>query len=108
MIQMTSTTSILLAIQPADFRAGIDRFASICLNELSQDPRSGTYFVFINRSRTMIRILAYDKNGYCLHTKRISKGKFIGWPTGQQSITTFEAKQLQRLLWGMPMINKTP
>ena len=77
MIQMTSSTPILLAIQPADFRTGIDRFASICLNELSQDPRSGTYVVFINRSRTMIRILAYDKNGYCLHTKRPNGEMFL-------------------------------
>ena len=106
MIQLTASTKILLAVEPGDFRKGIDGFCAVCLNELDQDPRSGTYFVFINRSKTMIRILSYDTNGYFISTKRLSKGKFKGWPTGQQPMTAVEAKHLQRLLWGKYPIQK--
>jgi hypothetical protein len=42
--------------------------------------RWGTLFVFINRSKTMVRTLAYDGTGFWLMTKRLSKGKFQGWP----------------------------
>lgn len=67
---------ILQAINPADFRCGIDGFVAICRRQLAQDPRSGILFVFINRNKTMIRALSYDGTGFWLMTKRLSKGKF--------------------------------
>ena len=57
MIRMTASTPILLATQPADFRKGIDGFVALCTRELGQEVRSTTLFVFINRGKTMIRIL---------------------------------------------------
>ena len=60
MIHLTADTHILLATEPADFRKGIDGLAYICKDRLSSNPRSGTLFVFINRSRTMVRTLVYD------------------------------------------------
>lgn len=80
MIQLTVNTPILLATQPVDFRKGIDGFVSLCQSVLQMSPRNGHYFVFINRSRTMIRLLSYDGQGYWLATKRLSKGHFQGWP----------------------------
>lgn len=105
MIAMTSSTKIVLAIQPGDFRKGIDGFVAVCRHALGEDPRSGTYFVFINRRKTMIRLLSYDKNGYYLCTKRLSKQTFKGWPTGECAVTPCEAKQLQQLLWGKAPID---
>ena len=84
MILLTHETTIRLGVAPADFRRGIDGFVALCKNELLQEPRDGCVFVFINKARTMIRALSYDGTGYWLMTKRISKGRFTGWPTGQQ------------------------
>ncbi len=98
MIQLSADTKILLAPSPQDFRKGIDGFAALCRQQLKQDPQSGLIFVFINRSKTMVRLLAYDDNGFWLMTKRLSKGKYINWPSGDQPITTFHAKQLRLLL----------
>ena len=60
MIQITPQMRILVAIEPVDFRAGIDRLCAICRQRLKADPLSGTVFVFINRKRTAIRVIAYD------------------------------------------------
>jgi transposase len=100
MIHLTADTQILLAIAPADFRSGIDGLAAVCRQKLSHNPRSGTLFVFINRSKTMVRALAYDGTGFWLMTKRLSKGKFQGWPTSNESIEPFAARQLRQLLTG--------
>jgi len=100
MIQLSAHTRILLATQVTDFRKGIDSLVALCRQSLLQDPRSGTYFVFINRSQTMIRVLVYDGSGFWLMTKRLSKGRFQGWPHGTASVSTWDAKQLSRLVLG--------
>ena len=100
MIHLTATTPILLAREPADFRAGIDGFVARCEQHLQQNPRSGTLFIFINRRATMIRILAYDTNGYWLMSKRLSSGRFGGWPRSGEPLSRLQAVELRRLLAG--------
>ena len=100
MIQLSHQSRILLATQAADFRKGIDGLVAVCRLELEKDPRSGTYFVFINRSRTMIRVLAYDGSGFWLMTKRLSKGRFHGWPSSASQSNNVDAKALRILLSG--------
>ncbi len=100
MIRLTQDTAIVIALQPADFRKGIDGFVALCQHHLHQDAKSGTIFVFINRARTMIRMLAYEHNGYWLMTKRLSKGHYRAWPSGQSPVHTLQAAQLRQLLAG--------
>ncbi len=95
MIQLTATTPIRLAREPADFRLGIDGLVARCRG-LPQDPRSGTLYVFINRRATMIRILAYDHNGYVLMTKRLSPGRYRGWPREGQAVGARQAVERRR------------
>ena len=52
MIQLTPQMRILVALQPADFRRGIDGLASVCKETLREDPFSGCVFVFRNRRAT--------------------------------------------------------
>ena len=52
MIQITPHMRILVAVEPIDFRAGIDGLAANCRKHLQADPFSGTLFVFGNRART--------------------------------------------------------
>jgi len=100
MIQLTAYTRILLATQATDFRKGIDGIVALCRHELNKDPTNGTYFVFINRSKTMIRVLVYDGTGFWLMTKRLSKGRFQGWPNNASTLSAMEAKRLSRLVLG--------
>ena len=100
MIQITPQMRILLAIEPADFRCGIDGLARLCRERLSSDPMSGAMFVYRNRSATAIRCLVYDGQGFWLAHKRLSSGRFAWWPkdaTGNSK--DLLAHELQLLLW---------
>jgi transposase len=102
MIHLTTDSQILLATEPADFRMGIDGLAARCRGTLAAEPRSGVLFVFINRSKTMIRTLAFDGTGFWLMTKRLSKGKFKGWPGAKKALHPVAASHLRQLLTGDP------
>jgi len=99
MLYLTKETRILLAIEPVNFRNQIDGLIALCEQALSANPRSGQLFVFINRARTMIRILCYENGGYWLATKRLSKGRYSLWPN-KKGITSHPllASDLTRLL----------
>ena len=101
MIQLTTHMRILVAIEPADFRKGIDGLARVCREQLSQDPFKGTLFVFRNRRATSVKILVYDGQGFWLCQKRLSRGRFRRWPDSSTALTrTLEAPQLTVLLSG--------
>src|SRR5271157_4846429 len=81
MIQITPQMRILVAIEPCDFRKGIDGLARVCKEVLKQDPFSGWVFVFRNRPATALKALVYDGQGFWLCHKRLSSGKFGWWPS---------------------------
>jgi len=99
MIQVTPQMRILVAVEPADFRKGIDGLARVARVELEEDPLSGAVFVFRNRRATAVKILIYDGQGFWLCQKRLSQGRFRFWPSGQEP-RDLEAHELQVLLRG--------
>jgi transposase len=99
-ISVNPTMRILVAVEPADFRKGIDGIAALCRQRLAQDPLSGSVFVFRNRRGTAIKLLFYDGQGFWLCQKRLSRGRFSSWPSGDAGSRALEAHQLQVLLAG--------
>jgi transposase len=91
---------ILVAVEPADFRKGIDGLARLCREDLGSDPFLGTVFLFRNRRATAIKVLVYDGQGFWLCHKRISQGRFRFWPADTKATRTLEAHQVQLLLSG--------
>ncbi len=103
MIQITPQMRILVAIEPADFRRGIDGIARLCKEACASDPFSGTVYVFRNRRRTAIKVLVYDGQGFWLCHKRLSRGRFVYWPAHAGTLratTRMPAAELQVLLFG--------
>jgi transposase len=100
-IQITPHVRVLVALEPADFRKGIDGIARLCWERLHTDPLSGTAFVFRNRRGTGLRILVYDGQGLWLCYKRLSSGRFRSWPAaGDGASVTLQAHELSVLLFG--------
>jgi len=98
MIQITPQMRILVAVEPTDFRRGIDGLARQCRQALQSDPFSGALFIFRNRSAKAIKILAYDGQGFWLCQKRLSTGRFRFWPGGGEAVKGLQAHELQVLL----------
>lgn len=80
MLQITPHMKILVAVEPADFRRGIDGLVRLCRESLQHDPFSGAVFVFRNRRGTALKVLVYDGQGFWLCHKRLSQGRFPWWP----------------------------
>jgi transposase len=100
MIQITPQMRIFLAVEPADFRKGIDGLAQVCRQVLGKDPFSGYLFIFRNKRANAIKVLMYDGQGLWLCQKRLSKGRFTGWPGKDGSCTRqLAVHELQLLIW---------
>ena len=74
---------------------GIDGLCSVCRRELDADPFCGALFVFRNKTRTALRILAYDGQGFWMCHKRLSNGHIGQWPQNSR----IDAFELQSLIW---------
>jgi transposase len=105
MLQITPQMKILVAVEPTDFRRGIDGLARLCRDTLHQDPFVGAVFVFRNRKATALKLLMYDGQGFWLCHKRLSRGHFPWWPSAADGIAQrLAAHQLAVLLAaGNPM-----
>ena len=100
MIQITPQMRILVAVEPVDFRKGIDGLAAMCRGALSRDPFSGTLFVFCSRRRHALKCLVYDDQGFWLCQKRLSQGRFRAWPqSGTSASLPLDPHELHLLLW---------
>jgi len=99
MLQLTPQMRIYLAVQPVDFRKGIDGLAYVCKRTLDIDPFSGVLFVFRNRRGTALKILIYDGQGFWLCMKRFSKGKLNWWPERNDAICHLSVSKLHILLY---------
>jgi len=99
MIQVTPQMRVLVAVEPVDFRRGIDGLVRLCKTHLRTDPFSGTVFVFRSRRATAVKVLVYDGQGFWLCQKRLSAGRFRWWPSGAGAgASSLEAHELQILL----------
>ena len=68
--------------QPVDMRKSFDGLYALTRQQLNQNPLSGDLFVFISRRAIQVKILYFDRSGFCVWTKRLERGTFISnWST---------------------------
>ena len=99
MLQLTPQSRIFLALEPVDFRKGIDGLAAVCRRVMEQNPMNGALYVFRNRRATALKILFYDGQGFWLCTKRLSQGRWHWWPRAETPTCPLSARELHILLW---------
>lgn len=76
MFSLSSSHRYLLYAQPTDMRKSFDALCGIVRNELQRNPLSGEVFIFLNRSRTHIKLLHWEGGGLVLYYKRLERGTF--------------------------------
>lgn len=99
MLALSPSQRILLAVQPVDFRKGIDGLIGLSRQQLNENPLLGTLFVFTNRRRTALKLLIYDGQGFFLILKRFSEGRLRWWPDGPGPGHALAVRELSILLW---------
>lgn len=91
---------VYLAVGSTDMRKAINGLSILVEQAMDLDPFSGDLFVFCNRKRTIIKILYWDHNGFCLWHKRLEEHTFA-WPEAGDETVMIGSKQLGWLLAGL-------
>ncbi len=93
-------TEVFICLHPVDFRKGINGLSILVEAELEKDLFSERLFVFRNRGRDKVKILYWERNGFCLWQKRLEKDRFQ-WPKpGLDKVSVITGQQLNWLLDG--------
>ncbi|WP_159634659.1 IS66 family insertion sequence element accessory protein TnpB [Sphingobacterium composti Ten et al. 2007 non Yoo et al. 2007] len=59
-----------------DMRKSFDGLCGLIISVMQRQPTSGEVFVFLNRSRTHIKLLHWEHGGFVLYYKRLESGTF--------------------------------
>ena len=76
MLSLPSSTRVFVYRGAMDMRCSFERLSAAVKHVLVQDPLSGHLFVFLNRQRTHVKILYFDRTGYAIWYKRLESGTF--------------------------------
>jgi len=82
-------------------RRSFDGLIAVVRNVLREDPLSGTLFVFVNRKRTYLKAVYWDRTGFCLFAKRLERGRFT-FP-GVSRTEELSDRALRLILDGIPL-----
>ena len=103
MLSLPPAVRIFLATQPTDMRKQFDGLAIEVRRLIAQDPLSGHLFVFFNRRRTLVKVLYWDRNGFCLMAKRLERGSFRLPEAGARGVLEVEAAELGLIIEGLDL-----
>jgi transposase len=95
-----SRVRVYLYGQAVDMRKSFDGLYAVARAAFPQDPTGGDLYVFVNRSGRQIKVLYFDRSGWCVWAKRLEAGQFIGdW--SQARTREIDCTQLKLLLEGI-------
>ncbi|MDL1984522.1 MAG: IS66 family insertion sequence element accessory protein TnpB [Deltaproteobacteria bacterium] len=100
MLLSSVQTKVYLAIGNTDMRKAINGLSILVQESMDLDPFSGHLFVFCNRKRNIIKILYWDRNGFCLWSKRLEK-HFFRWPESSEEVMKIDQRELMWLVDGL-------
>ena len=88
---------IFVCAQPQDMRRSLDGLSLAAREHLGEDPTSGALFVFVNKRRNRLKVMWFDRNGFCLLYKRLHRARFA-LPLQR----TTDARALATIVRGVP------
>jgi transposase len=100
---LPTSVRIFVCTTPQDMRRSFDRLALAARELVGEDPQSGALFVFVGRSLTRLKVLWWDRTGYCVLYKRLHRAVFDipRAPDGRSSSVRIDGAALAKLLEGV-------
>lgn len=103
MLTLPSSVRVFLAIEPTDMRGSFNSLAGHT-RRLGLDPEDGHLYVYVNKRRQLMKVLFFDRSGWCILAKRLERGTFelpkVGPETRQVAI---DAATLGLILEGVDL-----
>lgn len=93
---------ILVCTQSQDMRRSFDRLAEVARSFMREEPQNGTLFVFVSRRSNRVKVLWWDRNGFCILYKRLHHALFVA-PVGTRGVPSvkIDSSALAQLLAGV-------
>lgn len=102
---MQPDVKVFIATFATDMRKSFDGLAILVKQDLKKEVFSGDLFVFFNRKRDRIKVLYWDRNGYCVWAKRLEQGVYR-LPKVQGNVISMRTNELNLLLEGIDLTSK--
>ena len=100
MFNSLSGVKVYLVLEKADMRKSVDGLSIYISEHMDVDIFSGSLFVFCNKRCNILKILYWDRNGFCIWYKRLEKEKFR-WPVNELEVLEISNRELSWLLDGI-------
>ncbi|MOA24012.1 IS66 Orf2 like protein [compost metagenome] len=101
-------SKVYLYPKPVDFRKSIDGLAALVELDIKVAVFDPVLFVFLNRARNRVKILYWERNGFCLWLKRLEAERFKAPPEPGDEAIVMSARELNRLLDGFDLWRNRP
>jgi transposase len=101
-----ASVRIFVCTQRVDLRRSFDGLALATRQILGQDPQSGALFCFLNKRSNRLKVLWFDRNGYCLLYKRLHRARFDLPRAGESAKGSMriDARALAELIGGVEQV----
>jgi transposase len=105
MLSLPPSVRVFMARGATDMRKSFDTLAAVVCDVVDEDPQSGHLFVFVNRRKNRMKMLWWDRSGYCLLAKRLEHGQFCVYDqaAGKAGAYQMKSSELMLLLEGIDL-----
>lgn len=76
MILLPRAVRVYVATAPCNLKKSFEGLSNEVRGVLAKDPLCGHVFVFLNRRRTMVKLLLWTRGGFTIVHKRLEQGTF--------------------------------
>lgn len=104
----TKVEKVFLYPRPVDFRKSIDGLSALVELEMTVSLFEPSIFVFLNRARNRVKILYWERNGFCLWMKRLEQEKFKAPPAELEDAIELSVEEVNWLLDGFDLWKNRP
>lgn len=104
MLNVSGGQRIWLCTRPVDMRKSYDGLSALVRSHLGADPMDGHWYVFINRRRQQMKLLAFERGGFCLWCKWLELGRFALPATAQETRRALSGTEFLALLEGLDLV----
>lgn len=103
MILMPRAVRVYVATQPVNLRKSFDGLMCEVRSVLGHNPLSGHVFVFLNKRKTMVKLLVWTRGGFTIVHKRLERGRFVFQDSVDEQVQSvrIEEHELAMLLEGI-------
>ena len=92
---------IWLSSDPTDMRRGFDGLCALVSGHLGCNPTDGRWYVFVNRRRTIMKVLGFERGGFFIWSKRLEQGLFAPPPASGRAARALSSTELTALIDGI-------